>query len=131
MSHVRSRLDRYSLYNLRNALLNRHVERHREEFDLVVSTDNELSGDPPAIQYIPMPRFGRLVTSKRVGEDGFVDHLYDRLSYRIGGFDAEQIRASALLTNSRWMANVVQDVYDAQPEVVHLPVDTEGLDPPP
>ncbi|MDS0474561.1 hypothetical protein [Natrinema sp. 1APR25-10V2] len=62
------------LYNLRNALLNRHVERHRDAFDLVVSTDNELSIDPPAIQYIHTPRFGRLVTSKRVGEDGFVDY---------------------------------------------------------
>ncbi len=119
------------LYNFRNALLNRHVERHREEFDLIVSTDNELSVDPPTIQYIHTPRFGRLVTSKRVGEDGFVDHLYDRLSYRIGGFNADQIRSSTLLTNSRWMANVIQDVYDVRPGVVHPPVDTEGFAPRP
>ncbi|MDS0474560.1 glycosyltransferase [Natrinema sp. 1APR25-10V2] len=29
------------------------------------------------------------------------------------------------------MANVVQDVYDVHPEVVHPPVDTEGFDPRP
>ncbi|GAB3670285.1 glycosyltransferase family 4 protein [Halopiger thermotolerans] len=119
------------LYNLRNALLNRHVARHRDEYDLVVSTDNELSPEPPAIQYIHTPRFGRLVTSKRVGEDSFVDHLYDRLSYRIGRYDADEIRRSTLLTNSDWMANVVQDVYGVRPQVVHPPVDTTGFEPRP
>ncbi|WP_247729045.1 glycosyltransferase family 4 protein [Halovivax limisalsi] len=117
------------LYNLRNALLNRHVARHRDEYDLVVSTDNELSPEPPAVQYVHTPRFGRLVVSKRVGEDGFVDHLYDRLSYRAGGYDAERIRRGRLLTNSRWMANVVQDVYGVRPRVVYPPVDTSGFDP--
>jgi glycosyltransferase involved in cell wall biosynthesis len=117
------------LYNLRNAVLNRHVARHRDMFDLIVSTDNELSVEPPAIQYVHTPRFGRLVTSKRVGEDGLVDHLYDRLSYRIGAYDADEIRESTLLTNSRWMANIVQDVYGIRPRVVHPPVDTDGFEP--
>ncbi|WP_408957576.1 glycosyltransferase family 4 protein [Natrinema sp. 74] len=119
------------LYNLRNALLSRHVARHRDAFDLVVSTDNELAVEPPAIQYVHTPRFGRLVTSKRVGEDSFVDHLYDRLSYRLGGYDADRLRESSLLTNSRWMATVVQDVYDVRPRVVHPPVDTAGFEPRP
>lgn len=117
------------LYNLRNALLNRHVMRHRDKFDLVISTDNELSPEPPAIQYVHTPRFGRLVVSKRVGEDSFVDHLYDRLSYRIGGYDADMVRESVLLTNSRWMANIVQDVYDDRPQVVYPPVGTDGFEP--
>ena len=130
---VESALDRSDLplYNLENALLSRFVDRHAGEFDLVVSTDNEISPSIPAVQYVHTPRFGRLVTSKRVGEDGFVDHLYDRLAYRAGGFDAEEVRDSRLLTNSRWMANIVQDVYDARPDVVYPPVDTSGLDPAP
>lgn len=119
------------LYNLENALLSRFVDSVAENFDLVISTDNEISPSIPAIQYVHTPRFGRLVTSKRVGEDSFGDHLYDRLAYRVGGFDAEEIRDSRLLTNSRWMANIVQDVYDVRPDVLYPPVDTSGLDPAP
>ncbi len=125
-----SLLDRFDdpLYNLRLALLNRHVRRHEDAFDLVVGTDNELSVATPSVQYVHTPRFGRLVTTKRVGEDGFVDHLYDRLSYRFGGYDAEQVRAARLLTNSRFMANVVQNAYGTRPQVVYPPVDTRGFD---
>lgn len=116
------------LYNLRNALLNRAVAECADGYDLVVGTDNELSVPGPLVQYIHTPRFARLVVSKRVGEDSFVDHAYDRLSYRIGGYDAEQVTSSRLLTNSAWMADVVQDAYDARPEIVHPPVDTEPFD---
>ena len=132
---VEDLLDRVDLplYNAENALLSRFVERHADAFDLVVSTDNEISPPPslPAIQYVHTPRFGRLVTTKRVGEDSFVDHAYDRLAYRLGGFDAREVRESVLLTNSRWMANIVQDTYDARPEVVYPPVDTAEFDPAP
>ncbi|WP_254546572.1 glycosyltransferase family 4 protein [Halomarina pelagica] len=120
-----------TLYNLRNALLNRFVARHAGRFDATVGTDNELSVPGPLVQYVHTPRFARLVVSKRVGEDSFVDHAYDRLSYRVGGYDAETIRGSRLLTNSSWMADVVQDAYGARPEVVHPPVDTHGFDPRP
>ena len=117
-----------TLYNLRNALLNRFVARHADAFDLVVGTDNELSVPGPLVQYVHTPRFARLVVSKRVGEDGFVDHAYDRLAYRLGGYDAEAIRGSRLLANSSWMAGVVQDAYGERPDVVNPPVDTRGFD---
>ncbi|QLG60430.1 glycosyltransferase family 4 protein [Halorarum salinum] len=120
-----------TLFNLRNALLNRFVAAHADEFDAVVATDNELSVPGPLVQYVHTPRFARLVVSKRVGEDGFLDHAYDRLSYLLGGYDAERIRDSRLLTNSSWMADVVQDAYGVRPSVVHPPVDTRGFDPRP
>lgn len=120
-----------TLYNLQNAVLNRFVESCADGYDAVVSTDNELSVDGPLVQYVHTPRFARLVTSKRVSEDSFLDHAYDRLSYRVGGYDAEQIRTSRLLTNSSWMANVVQDAYGVRPSVVHPPVDAEAFDPRP
>ncbi|MFC4449634.1 glycosyltransferase family 4 protein [Halorussus aquaticus] len=114
-------------YNLRNALLNRFVARERDRFDLAVGTDNELSVAEPLVQYVHTPRFARLVVSKRVGEDAFADHAYDRFSWRVGGFDPERIRSSRVLSNSEWMADVVQDAYGARPEVVHPPVDTRGF----
>ena len=114
-------------YNLRNALLNRFVADRCERFDLVVGTDNELSVPGPLVQYVHTPRFARLVVSKRVGEDSFADHAYDRFSWRFGGFDPAQIRSSTLLSNSAWMAGVVQDAYGVRPEVVHPPVDTPGF----
>jgi glycosyltransferase involved in cell wall biosynthesis len=115
-------------YNLRNALLNRFVADRREEFDLAVGTDNELSVAGPLVQYIHTPRFARLVVSKRVGEDSFLDHAYDRFCWRLGGFDPDQIRRSTVLSNSEWMADVVQDAYDVRPAVVNPPVDTRGFE---
>lgn len=124
-------LDRLDLplYNARNALLNRFVQRRADSYDLIFGTDNEISTDTSSIQYIHTPRFGRLVTTKRVGEDSFVDHLYDRLSYRVGGYDAKEIRSSKVLTNSQWMANIVQDTYSVRPKVVYPPVNTDEFDP--
>lgn len=114
-------------YNLENALLNRFVGEHAGDYDLVVSTDNELSPSPPCLQYIHTPRFARLVVSKRVGQDSFVDHAYDRLCYRLGGYEAQRIQASQLLANSDWMADIVQAVYDVRPDVVHPPVHAEDM----
>lgn len=114
-------------YNLRNALLNRFVARHRDRFDLAFGTDNELGVAGTLVQYVHTPRFARLVVSKRVGEDSFVDHAYDRLCWRLGGFDPERIRSSTVLANSGWMADVVQDAYGVRPAVVHPPVDTRGF----
>ncbi|WP_435179292.1 glycosyltransferase family 4 protein [Halorussus sp. AFM4] len=114
-------------YNLRNALLNRFVARERDRFDLAVGTDNELGVAGPLVQYVHTPRFARLVVSKRVGEDGFVDHAYDRFSWLVGGFDPDRVRESTVLANSGWIADVFQDAYGARPEVVHPPVDTRGF----
>jgi glycosyltransferase involved in cell wall biosynthesis len=113
---------------LRNALLNRFVAECRDEFDLVVSTDDELSVRGPLVQYVHAPRFARLAVSKRVGEDRFRDHVYDRLTWKYGGYDPEQVRSSTLLANSEWVADVVQDAYDERPTVVHPPVDTRGFE---
>lgn len=60
------------LYNIRNALLNQFIQRRADSYDLIFGTDNEISIDTPSIQYIHTPRFGQLVTTKRVGEDSFV-----------------------------------------------------------
>lgn len=115
-------------YNLRNALLNRFVASRREAFDLAFGTDNELSVAGPLVQYVHTPRFARLVVSRRVGEDSFVDHAYDRFSWRLGGFDPGRIRESTVLSNSGWIADVFQDAYGVRPEVVHPPVDTRGFE---
>jgi glycosyltransferase involved in cell wall biosynthesis len=113
---------------LRNALLNRFVADHRDEFDLVVATDDELSVRGPLVQYVHAPRFAHLAVSRRVSEDRFRDHVSDRLAWRFGNYHPEQIRSSTLLANSEWTADVVQDAYDERPTVVHPPVDIRGFD---
>jgi glycosyltransferase involved in cell wall biosynthesis len=114
--------------DLRNALLNRFVADCRDEFDLVVGTDDELSVRGPLVQYVHAPRFARLAVSKRVGEDRFRDHLSDRLTWKFGNYDPELVRSSTLLADSGWTADVVQDAYDERPTVIHPPVDTRGFD---
>lgn len=115
---------------LKTALLNRYLKRHEHEYDLVVSTTNELSLDSASVQYIHLPQFDRASLPDTVGsieESDSVYDVYDRICKVLAGFDEESIRAdhSRLLTNSQWTAEIVEAVYGERPGVVYPPVDTE------
>lgn len=121
-------------YVLQNALLGRYARRHADEFDLLVSTINELGLESNSVQYIHFPFDWTVSLPNRehifhptVEEDG----LYERLCTSIAGVDRSDIRSNTLLANSKWTASIVEDAYGARPEVVHPPVDTRSFDPQP
>lgn len=115
---------------LKSALLNRYLRRWESEFDLVVSTTNELALRGPSVQYVHLPQFDRAALPDALGSvessSGVYD-LYDRGCATIAGFDEALVEDSRthLLTNSRWTAEIVREVYGKTPEVVYPPVDTE------
>lgn len=125
--------DRFGLqyYVLQNALLGRYARRHREEFDLLVSTINELGVGPDAVQYVHFPFDWTVSLDDRdhifhptVEEDS----LYERLAARVASVDLGEIRQNALLANSEWTADVVADAYGTRPRVLHPPVDTREFE---
>ncbi|MFW5918241.1 MAG: glycosyltransferase, partial [Haloferacaceae archaeon] len=114
----------------RSALLARYARPRLSEFDLAVSTTNELSLPIPSVQYVHVPQFTpELVPG---GEAGRLDRLWRALAAppRWDGDDgsSERTRGSCweettLLTNSAWTADVVASIYGRRPAVVHPPVD--------
>ncbi|WP_135825113.1 glycosyltransferase family 4 protein [Halorussus ruber] len=118
-------------YVLQNALLGRYARRQSDEFDLLVSTINELGLESDSVQYIHFPFDWTVSCDERehifhptVEEDS----LYERLATRVAGVEREDIRHNALLANSAWTADVVEDAYGTRPEVLHPPIDTREFE---
>ena len=121
-------------YILQNALLGRYARRHADEFDLLVSTINELGLESNSVQYIHFPFDWTVSCSERehifhptVEEDG----IYERLCARIAGVDRDDIHSNVLFANSQWTADVVEESYGTRPDVLHPPIDTVEFDPRP
>lgn len=114
-------------YVLQNALLGRYARRRSDEFDLLVSTINELGLGADSVQYVHFPFDWTVSLDNRehifhptVEEDS----LYERFATWVAGVDREDVRQNTLLANSNWTADVVEDAYGTRPEVVHPPIDT-------
>lgn len=114
---------------LRKAALTRLLDRTADEYDLVVSTKNELSHPAARIQYIHTPKWDRAAVPGLIGSDNPIQPVYDALCDRLANFDPETIARATLLTNSEWTAAIVEDVYGVEPRVVYPPVDTSGFEP--
>ena len=121
-------------YILQNALLGRYAQRRTEEFDVVVSTINELGLRDDAIQYVHFPFDWTVSLDNR--EEIFhptieEDSLYERLCTSIAGVSLRDVQSSTLLANSPWTASVVEDAYGVEPEVLYPPIDTREFEPRP
>ena len=102
----------------RSVLLRRFFLPHAPEFDLAVSTANELSLPLPSVQYVHYPQFhlDRLPDA----DPGRPNRLWSRLA---GPTRADLAGGTVLLANSSWTAGVVAEVYGTRPDVLHPPVD--------
>jgi glycosyltransferase involved in cell wall biosynthesis len=110
----------------RSALLTRYARPRLGEFDLAVSTTNELALPIPSLQYVHVPQFHQRTVPGV--EAGRLNRLWSALAAPptraerddrdAGG--AEQLR---LLANSEWTADVTESIYGRRPAVVYPPVD--------
>lgn len=99
-----------------------------QDHDLIISTYNEFGFETPAVQYIDYPNFGPQFATE---PERAIERIYGTVCNVAHRGTKEQIRDSTLLTNSKWSANNVEEIYDTRPQVVYPPVDTSGLDPRP
>lgn len=102
----------------RSVLLRAFFRRKADEFDLAVSTANELSLPLPSVQYLHFPQFNRHRTS--AADSGRLDGLWNRLAAPSQADFEKDVR---LLANSSWTADVVAEIYGHRPAVCHPPVD--------
>jgi len=101
----------------RSVLVGGFYRRHAAEFDLAVSTANELALPTPSLQYVHYPQFRRARLPD--GEGGRLDALWSRLAAPDDG----DLAGATLAANSAWTADVVERLYGVRPTVVHPPVD--------
>jgi glycosyltransferase involved in cell wall biosynthesis len=125
--------DRFGLkyYVLQNALLGRYARRRSDEFDLLVSTINELGLGSDSIQYVHFPFDWTVSLDNR--EHIFhptveEDCLYERFATWVAGVEREDVQQNTLLANSGWTADVVEDAYGTRPRVVHPPIQTQEFE---
>lgn len=102
----------------RSVLLGAFFCRQANEYDLAVSTANELSLPLPSVQYVHFPQFNLHRTA--AGDSGRLDGLWNRLA---APTQADLESDVGLLANSSWTAEVVADIYGHRPAVCHPPVD--------
>ena len=121
-------------YVLQNALLGRYARRHADEFDLLVSTINELGLGTDSVQYVHFPFDWTVNLDNR--QDIFHptvedDSLYERLCTRVAGVTREDVASNTLFANSQWTADAVEEAYGTRPHVLHPPIDTSDFEPVP
>lgn len=114
-------------YVLQNALLARYARAHSHEFDLLVSTINELGLPAGSIEYVHFPFDWALNLDNRgdifhpsIGEDS----IYERLCTAVNGVTPEDIRANTVFANSQWTSDCFEAAYGSRPEVLYPPIDT-------
>lgn len=99
-----------------------------QDHDLVISTYNEFGFESPAVLYIDFPNFGPQFESE---PESTVERIYGTICNVAHRGTKEQIQNSTLLTNSEWSANIIENIYDARPEVIYPPIDTSVFNPQP
>jgi glycosyltransferase involved in cell wall biosynthesis len=112
-------------------LLNRHLNQNEDDFDLVVSTYNEVATDRPSVLYIHHPLYDRSGLGHDPRSTGIARNIYKALCERIAGISEDTIRSSTVLANSDWTGGVVNEIYGMRPRTVYPPVDTSEFSAPP
>jgi len=113
------------------SLLYRHARNVQNAYDLVISTRDEIGFNSKALQYIHIPTRGLIKNGGRKtipgyrGNTSVLYEIYDHLCNIISGFSTERVRQSRLLTNSDWTANLIEEIYNTETEVVYPPIDVD------
>ncbi|WP_436935212.1 glycosyltransferase [Halovenus marina] len=113
------------------SLLYRHARNVQNAYDLVISTRDEIGFNTKALQYIHIPTRGLIKKGGREAIPGYrgntsaLYEVYDHMCNIISGFSTERVRQSRLLTNSDWTANLIEEIYNTETEVVYPPIEVD------
>ncbi|MFN0120818.1 MAG: glycosyltransferase [Blastocatellia bacterium] len=131
LDHLVARNERHRFQKV--CWLYRLARRMRNDYDLLISTHDEVDFGRAAIQYIHYPTFHRILTAEREAaarareQTAPVRALSDirrRLQpWRLlSGFSSAGIKMNLTLANSHWTGAVVRDLYGVEAVTVYPPV---------
>jgi len=135
---TRSALDRLVAWNdthhfQRICWLYRLMQQKKNDFDIVMSTHDEVDFGRPGIQYIHYPTFRSAYESEQrtaahaPGQPTF-NHWWKTLRQRlrpwrlISGISFARVKQNFTLVNSDWTGKVVREMYDIPSHTVYPPV---------
>lgn len=107
------------LLDARSALLGLFFRTHADEYDLAVSTTNELALPIPSVQYIHYPQFNLGQLGDRANAAGLANAWW---SWLAGPSPTSPSPDVTYLANSEWTARAVETIYRMEPQVVYPPV---------
>lgn len=120
--------------NLSQALLDRYVNKIRQDYDLLICTHNETPFVKKTVDYIHFPTHYRDVRAKyypnlKKRYQGYYFALYDWFVSLVSPGDKDNFEGKTTLVNSNWTREVVKEAFGADSEVLYPPVRTEDFNP--
>ena len=111
------------LDRMKKAILNRYAQRNEGDFDLIISTKNEISVEKvPTVQYFHVPQYTGGTIPGVVGNQHLLLPIYYRVCKYVGGFDLQFDDTDQILSNSEWTAQMVEKAYGVKAQVVYPPI---------
>lgn len=108
----------------RKSLVLRHAKAMKDDFDIILCTDNEADFGKPGIQYLHFPglaqhdpRHGHYESGEANGKSPS-----PRGWMRVSDFSFDRMRRNLTLVNSDWSGNRVRAEYDVPTRTVYPPV---------
>ncbi|MGB9931505.1 glycosyltransferase [Haloarcula amylolytica] len=109
--------DGMSMYKIRHAVFARAVRKRSENYDGIISAFNELTVPGGALQYVHHPLY-RCLSSPEEEKELF-GCTRDIVAKKIAGLE---LGCGPMLTNSEWMASILESCWGIKPSVVYPPV---------
>lgn len=95
------------------------LKSHHENFDLLVSTQNEFPFPEPGVQYIHFP----LKKREGVKYDSFIYRAYMKVFFSLlHNLSDSEISKNLTICNSKWTKEKYQECYSGEAEVITPPV---------
>jgi glycosyltransferase involved in cell wall biosynthesis len=113
-------LKKYPLegYILSSHLVQRYFKKHQREYDLVISTNNEMDFGRKGIQYIHFPTMFEAGEKKNIYKK-----VYYNFSSWLSGYNREKMKNNLTLTNSSWTKQMITKAYGIKSKVVYPPIE--------
>ncbi len=110
-------------------LVQNYYKRHRDEFNLAISTRCEMDLGERGIQYIHFPvwndeqirRIGQM-PDRLIHKNNLVRKIYRGACTLLSGWKEEGIKGNLTLVNSGWTGERVKEAYGIESRIVYPPV---------
>ncbi|MGC8594963.1 MAG: glycosyltransferase family 4 protein [Candidatus Kryptoniota bacterium] len=117
-----------SIELLKLAFLHRSARSFCKQYDICVSTYNEIDFGKKGFQYIHHPSFANRSVLKAyhfIGKESVIDRFdilkktYDVIVTRVSGDTVEGFRRNVTATNSRFISEIIKSVYNIESTVIY------------
>jgi glycosyltransferase involved in cell wall biosynthesis len=108
----------------RKSLVLRHAKAMKDQFDIILCTDNEADFGKPGIQYVHFPGLAQHDPQRGRRDTGTVTSpsRSQRGWMRVSDFSFDRMRRNLTLVNSDWSGNRVRAAYDMPTRTIYPPV---------